>query len=136
MRVRLELPETVLYQYEISVRVTDINYAGHVGNDRFLIYAQEARSAWIESLGYKEWEIEGCHTILADAAIQFMNEAFASESLVITVLLGDQHKYGIDLYYSVTRAGDEIARMKTAMLFRSEETQQLSAPPSQFINKF
>ena len=135
MRIRLDLPETVLYQYEITVRVTDINYAGHVGNDRFLAYAQEARCGWIESLGYKEWDIEGCHTILADGALQFMNEAFASDRLIVTIYLGDIHKYGIDLFYSVKNGDKEIARMKTAMLFRSDESQALNAPPSLFLEK-
>lgn len=135
MRIRLDLPETVLYQCEISVRVTDINYAGHVGNDRFLAYAQESRCEWIESLGYKEWDIEGCHTILADGALQFMNEAFAGDTLDITLYLGNVHKYGVDLFYRVKNGDKEIARMKTAMLFRSDETQSLSAPPEAFLSK-
>lgn len=128
MRIRLDLPQTVLFEMEVSVRVTDINYAGHLGNDRLLVYAQECRSAWFASLGFNELDIEGCNTIMADAALQYLSEAFALESLTVSLYLGERHKYGFDLYYLVRRAGDEICRMKTAILFQKEGS--LTGPPS------
>ncbi|WP_283786655.1 acyl-CoA thioesterase [Bermanella sp. WJH001] len=132
MRIRLDLPQTVLFSMEISVRVTDVNYAGHLGNDRLLVYAQEVRSAWFASLGFNELNIEGCNTIMADAALQYVNEAFANDSLTITLFLGEQHKYGFDLYYLVARGEDEICKMKTAILFQKNGA--LSAPPSSLFN--
>jgi len=128
MRIRLDLPQTVLFSMEISVRVTDVNYAGHLGNDRLLVYAQEVRSAWFASLGFNELDIEGCNTIMADAALQYVNEAFANESLTITLFLGEQHKYGFDMYYLVARDEDVICKMKTAILFQKDGS--LTAPPS------
>ena len=128
MRIRLDIPQTVLFSMEISVRVTDINYAGHLGNDRLLVYAQECRSAWFASLGFNELDIEGCNTIMADAALQYVNEAFANESLTITLFLGEQHKYGFDMYYLVARDEDVICKMKTAILFQKDGS--LTAPPS------
>ncbi|MGR6873712.1 acyl-CoA thioesterase [Pseudomonas sp. HK3] len=134
MRIRLELPQTVLFSIEVSVRVTDINYAGHLGNDRLLVYAQEARSAWFASLGFNELDIEGCNTIMADAALQYVNEAFASDVVSVDLYLGEQHKYGFDLYYLVRRGADEICRMKTAILFQKEG--RLTAPPNGLFKRF
>ncbi|MFZ9695712.1 MAG: hypothetical protein ACO3AY_07565 [Chitinophagaceae bacterium] len=37
------LPVTFKYSFEIPIRITDINYGGHVGNDRMLTLAHEAR---------------------------------------------------------------------------------------------
>lgn len=128
MRIRLDLPQTVLFSTQISVRVTDVNYAGHLGNDRLLVYAQEARSAWFASLGFNELDVEGCNTIMADAALQYVNEAFANECLKVTLFLGDQHKYGFDMYYLVSRDEDIICKMKTAILFQKEGV--LTAPPN------
>ena len=31
-RVKLELPETFSFSTELTVRVTDLNYGGHLGN--------------------------------------------------------------------------------------------------------
>jgi len=133
MRIRLDIPQTVLFSMEISVRVTDINYAGHLGNDRLLVYAQECRSAWFASLGLSELDIDGCDTIMADAALQYINEAFALETLTIDLCLGDTHKYGFDLYYLVHRGDVQICKMKTAILFRKEGV--LVAPPDLLMDK-
>ena len=128
MRIRLDIPETVLFSMKISVRVTDINYAGHLGNDRLLVYAQECRSAWFASIGANELNIDGCNTIMADAALQYVNEAFAQEQLTIDLHLGDSHKYGFDLYYRVHREGMDICKMKTAILFQKDG--KLTSPPN------
>lgn len=133
MRIRLDLPQSVLFSMDIFVRVTDINYAGHLGNDRLLVYAQECRSAWFHSLGFNELDIQGCSTIMADAALQYINEAFAQEHLTMDLLLGEQHKYGFDLYYLLRRGIDEICRIKTAILFRKDS--QLTNPPDSLLAK-
>lgn len=135
MRIRLDLPKTVLFNYQIIARVTDMNHGGHVGNDRFLSFAQEARSAWFQSLGYHEMDVEGCNVILADAALQFLGEVFAFDELDVTLYLGDVHKYGMDLYYALVVKGKEVARLKTAMLFRSNDTQELCPPPEALMTK-
>lgn len=128
MRIRLEIPKTVLFSMEITVRVTDINYAGHLGNDRLLVYAQECRSAWFASLDFHELDIEGCNTVMADAALQYVNEAFAFDQASIYLYMGDIHKYGFDLYYEVKRGDTDICKMKTAILFQKEGA--LVAPPA------
>ena len=35
-RIKLELHEILIYSTEIPVRITDINYGGHLGNDSIL----------------------------------------------------------------------------------------------------
>ena len=133
MRIRLDIPQTVLFSMEISVRVTDINYAGHLGNDRLLVYAQECRSAWFASLGFHELDIEGCNTIMADAALQYVNEAFAMDKVTIYLYMGETHKYGFDLYYVVKRDDTDVCKMKTAILFQNNGV--LVSPPMSLMNK-
>jgi acyl-CoA thioesterase FadM len=118
---------------EITVRVTDINYAGHLGNDRLLVYAQECRSSWFASLGFYEPDIDGCNTIMADAALQYINEAFALDTITIDLFLGDTHKYGFDLYYLARRGDKDICKIKTAILFQKKGG--LVAPPDALMNK-
>jgi len=135
MRIRLEFPETVLFTFPIRARVTDMNYAQHVGNDRFLVFAQEARSAWFAHLGYQDSDIEGCNAILADAAVQFMAEAFAGDELKVEIGLGGWHKYGLDILYRVVRGSEVVALMKTATLLRDNQSQKLVAPPEKLLQK-
>lgn len=135
MRIRLDLPQRVLFKLPVTVRVTDMNYGGHLGNDRLLAYAQECRDAWFKSVGFTELDVDGCNTIMADAAIQFLQEGYAGDELDVVLYLGDQHKYGLDLFYTVLLADKkELARMKTAILFRNEKD-ELCAPPKVFLEK-
>ena len=135
MRIRLDLPQRVLFKLPVTVRVTDMNYGGHLGNDRLLAYAQECRDAWFKSVGFTELDVDGCNTIMADAAIQFLQEGYAGDELDVVLYLGGQHKYGLDLFYTVLLADKkELARMKTAILFRNEKD-ELCAPPKVFLEK-
>ena len=46
-RIKLNLPEQFLFSTNIAVRITDINYGGHVGNDSFLSLIHEARQQFL-----------------------------------------------------------------------------------------
>ena len=35
MRVRLKIPDSFHFETTLSVRVSDLNYGGHLGNDSF-----------------------------------------------------------------------------------------------------
>ena len=42
-RVKVALPATFPFRTEIPVRITDLNYGGHLGNDALLGLLHEAR---------------------------------------------------------------------------------------------
>ncbi len=58
-RVKLDLPETFLFATEVILRLSDINYGGHVGNDAVLVLAQEARMRFLSSRGWSELDVAG-----------------------------------------------------------------------------
>jgi len=62
-RIKLELPETFSFRTEITVRITDLNYGGHLGNADTLVLIHEARVRFLKSYGYSEIDIEGYGTI-------------------------------------------------------------------------
>ena len=39
-RLHLDLPEHFIYATDLTVRVNDLNYGGHVGNDNMLVLMQ------------------------------------------------------------------------------------------------
>jgi len=53
-RIKLELPEIMVFSTEIPVRITDINYGGHLGNDSILSIVQEARVRFLNKYNYSE----------------------------------------------------------------------------------
>ena len=69
-RIKLSLPELFSFSINMQIRVTDLNYGGHVGNDTVLSLLQEARQQFLASKGFKELDIEGFVLIMADAVVE------------------------------------------------------------------
>jgi len=118
-RVRLELPETFQFTTELAVRITDINYGRHLGNDSLLSMLHEARVRLLKELGFTEFDIDGRGIIMVDAAIMYKSEAFHGDVLRIGVSVRDFSQFGCDFVYKVERmgSGEEIARAKTGIVF-------------------
>ena len=68
-RVKLTLPDAWQFDTTVTVRIGDINYGGHLGNDAVLSLVHEARLQYFKSLGYSEIDIEGVGIVLADAVV-------------------------------------------------------------------
>ena len=89
-RVRIQLPEKQLFSTQLSIRVSDINYGGHLGNDSVFSLMHEARFRMFNSWGYKsDLEIESVGTIQLDTAIQYKGEGFHGDVLTVNVFAGE-----------------------------------------------
>jgi acyl-CoA thioester hydrolase len=118
MRIHIDLPQNLRFFCEIPLRIGDINYGGHLGNDSILSIMHESRVLYLKSLGYEELKFAGVGLIMADSAIIYKSEAFYPETLQIGIGVADFSKVGFDLIYSITAksSGKEIARAKTGMV--------------------
>ena len=68
-RIKIDLPQNFSFRTEIPVRITDINYGGHAGNDTILSLIHEARMQFLANSGYSELNFEGTSLIMADVGI-------------------------------------------------------------------
>jgi YbgC/YbaW family acyl-CoA thioester hydrolase len=138
-RVQLELPEKILFETEIGVRVSDINYGGHVGNDSILTIMQEARVIFYRTLGFKdEVNIEGSvGQIVTDSIVQYKSESFLGDTLAIKISVSDFNKYGFDMYYQLNNkaTGKEVARGKTGIVCFDYEKKKVASVPESLLAK-
>jgi acyl-CoA thioester hydrolase len=118
-RVKIDLPTAFPFSTEIPVRITDVNYGGHLGNDSLLSLLHEARVRYLHTFGWSEKDIAGAGIIMTDAAVVYRSEAFHGDRLRIEVAVTDIQPATCDLVYRVTNAatGTEIARAKTGIAF-------------------
>ena len=100
-RVKISLPPLFKFSTHIVIRITDLNYGGHVGNDSFLSLIHEARQQFLLSHGYKELAIEGFGLIMADVAIAFKKELNYGDTVKISVAAVGFDKLGFDLVYKL-----------------------------------
>lgn len=119
-RIKINLPEHFPFSTRLQIRVTDLNYGGHVGNDSVLSILQEARQQFLQSRGYTELQVEGFGLIMADAMVEYKKEMNHLDQLKIDIAAKDFDKMGFDLYYRVVieKNGEEIlaVRAKTGMM--------------------
>jgi acyl-CoA thioesterase FadM len=122
-RLRLEIPENLPFATELTVRVGDMNYGNHLGNDALLGLLHEARLQFLASLGYSELSLGGSGSIMADVAIVYKAQAFRGDRLRIAVGTGDFSGSGFDLLYRVSNVetGSVVALAKTGMVLYDYE---------------
>lgn len=120
-RIKLTLPAAESATMEIPVRITDINYGSHLGNDSLVSILHEARMQWLHSGGHAELNAGGAALIMAGLHVEFCHESFYGDSLLVTLLPGDMSAAGFELYYRVETMRKEerilIAKARTDMVF-------------------
>ena len=133
-RIKIEISEIFIFKTEIAIRVTDLNYGGHLGNDSVLSICHEARLRFLKHLGYSELDVEGSGIIMSDAAIQYKGEGFHADELIIEIGVSDFTKKGCDFIYRLTNkeTGKKIALVKTGIVFYDYISKSIKAIPEKF----
>ncbi|MCK5843064.1 MAG: thioesterase family protein [Victivallales bacterium] len=136
-RIKLELPHSFPFSTELAVRITDLNYGGHLGNADTLVLIHEARVRFLKSHGYSEIDVEGYGTIMLDVVIQFKSQAFAGDVLTTEVAATDFSRIGCDIFYRLTNkeTGVVVAVAKTGISVFDYENQKRISPPEVFVKK-
>lgn len=120
-----------IFTCQITVRITDLNYGGHLSNDSVLRLIQEARVQFLHTLGGSEMTIHGAGIILADAQLIFKAEAFYNDALNIDISIQDWGKCDCAFYYRLTRDSDAkmIALAKIRTVFFDYSNRKVVAVP-------
>ena len=135
-RVKIDLPEKFIFKTELSLRITDINYGGHLGNDSVLSIAHEARIRFFSKHGFTEKDVGGAGIIMVDAEVQYKAEGFYGDVLTIEVGIKDITKTGYDIVYQLTNKETEIviAIVKTGIVFWDYKERKVMPVPQKFLH--
>lgn len=136
-RVKIELPASWVFSTDIPVRVTDINYGNHMGNDAFLGILHEARMRWLKQYGWTELLFDQIGLIMVDIAVRLKSQAVYGDVLRVSLTPVDFSKLGFDLIYQAVHAGSgqEVARAQTGMVFFDYSKNKLTGMPELFRQK-
>ena len=134
-RISIDLPERFDFATDIPIYIGHINYGHHLDNSALLSLVSEARVRFFKSLGYTELDVEGVGIVVADAAVQYLSEAFHGEVLRFEMACADFNKYGCDLVWRAGTSGREVARGKTGILFLDYSVKKPVRPPRRFLEK-
>ena len=134
-RIKIEIPQQVMASFNIPIRIADINYGNHVGNDAFVSIIHEARMQWLQQHGYTELNIEGTGLIMGDLSIEFKNESFYGDVVEVKIGAGEVSRASFNLYYQLfAKRNNEIillANAKTGMVCYNYAAKKVVAIPEQ-----
>ena len=135
-RIKIDLPEKFIFSTEITPRITEMNYGGHLGNDAFLAIVHEARVRFLAAHQWSEMDIAGCSLIMVDAAIMYLAEVFYGDTLQIDVAVADMSRSGCDFVFRLSAGenGREVARAKTGIVFFDYRKKKVVRMPEVFRN--
>lgn len=137
-RIKLDMPDHFEFSTEFSVRIGDVNYGGHMGNDSILSMLNEARIRFLREHGLSEMDAGGAGLIMGDVAIVYKAQAFHGDRLSVEVCVGEVGRHGCELYYRVShkKSGQETALAKTGILFFDYSSNKLAKTPEKFKRLF
>ncbi len=138
-RIKINLPVKYFnIEINIPVRITDINYGDHVGNDSLVAIIHEARMQFLQHYGYTELNIEGIGLIMSDLMVQFKNESFYKDIVVVKIGRSDISKVSFELIYQLTTLRENmkitIANAKTTMICFDYKSKKIVDLPEKLKN--
>lgn len=136
-RIKIDMPEHYTFTTDLPIRISDINYGGHLSNDAVLSMVHEARVRFLNNYHYSELNVEGAGIIMTDSAIVYKSEGFYGDEVQISVAVGDFNKYGCDLFYLLSnkKTAVEVAHAKTGIVFFDYDQRKVITVPEGFRAK-
>ncbi len=114
----------------IPVRITDINYGNHLGNDALLSIIHESRMQMLAQWGYNELQAGGNALIMGDVMIAYRGEAYYGESLTVKIFIEEFTDKSFDILYHISTlrsgAAVDIAHAKTGMVCFDYKTRKIA----------
>ncbi len=96
-----------VFHTQITVRITDLNYGGHLGNVSAYSYFHEARVRYFRELGMTEGDIgDGVALTQLNAYIEYKGEGFAGDVLRASVFIDEIKRTRFRVNYEFVRESD------------------------------
>ena len=132
-RLKIELPHRLLTSVSIPVRITDINYGNHVGNDSVVSIIHESRVQFLQQHGFTELNIAGTALIMSELQVEFNNESYYKDVLEIKIFCGETTRVSFELFYEISAKRNEkpmvIAFAKTGMVCYDYSLKKVTSIP-------
>ena len=129
------MPQSFPFTTKIPIRITDINYGGHVGNDTILSIIHEIRIQFLNFYGYGELDLGGVGLIMSDVAIEFKGQLYYGSTIEASAGISEFSRIGFEVVYllEIEKNGRRsvIAHAKTHMVCFDYEKNKITSLPEQ-----
>lgn len=138
-RIRIDLPSSLPFSVSIPIRITDINYGNHAGNQVFFELMHEGRVRFLQQLGYSELNFENAGLIMSDAAIEFKAEMLYGDIAEVQVGIAGISRVAFEMVYIIhaIRNGNSIlaAKSKSGIVCFDYNAKKVVQMPARAVEK-
>lgn len=137
-RLELNIPEKILFETEFQIKLEDINFAKHMGNERILVHANTVRTAFYKHLDLLEGDWDNGHgTIVANHCIKYISEGFLDDRIVCKVGISELTSCSFDMVmYFVKANGKPLAIIRTGVVYFDYNERRIREIPKNYLDKF
>lgn len=122
-----------------TVGIGDINYGGHLGNDKALLIFHDARIQFLNHFGLSELNIgEEKGIIMVDAQIKYLHQVSLHDALSIAIDIEIENTKKFVVHYLVknSKSQKDVISGSTGMLCFDYAVQKVKQIPDSFVNLF
>ena len=123
-----------MYQFNYTIQKDDINYGGHVGNKRALLFFQMARMSFFECLGLSELDLgEGAGVIQKNGFVEYNKQLFLNDSITINITNIEFSKTSFNMFYEIfNQDGDKVINGSTLLVSFDYSKHKIKKVPETF----
>lgn len=121
---------TADFQIEIPVRISDINYGGHLGHTELIKITHHARVKFFADNSLQEQDLNGAGIIVKSIQATYKAESFFDELLHISIYLQKIDKASCEFRYEISKKDNqEVATVLETVLFMNYATRRIVRVP-------
>lgn len=126
-----------MFTFDYTIQKEDINYGGHVGNERALLFFQMSRMAFFESLGLSEMDLgEGAGVIQKNGFVEYNKQLFLNDKISIQITEIEFSKTSFNMKYEIFNDGKEkVINGSTLLVCFDYSTHRIKKVPESFKEK-
>lgn len=126
-----------MFKFNYKIQNEDINYGGHVGNERALLFFQMARMELFKSLGASELDLgEGAGVIQKNSYVQYNKELFLDDEIEIEIVNINFSNTSFDIKYEIyDRERKLVIEGSTLLICYDYYSHKIKKIPLNFKNK-
>ncbi|HAG17424.1 MAG TPA: esterase [Bacteroidales bacterium] len=131
--------DKIHFSGKYKVGIGDINYGGHLGNDKALIIFHDARIQMLNHFGLSELNIgENKGIIMVDAQLKYLRQVSLHDRLIIEIFVEIENTKKFVVHYEVKDldSNKSVISGSTGMLCFDYSDQKVKQIPESFVRLF
>ncbi len=134
-RIKLQEQPAYEFQHSLTIRVTDLNYGAHLGNDSVVTLIHEARARLLHTLDCRELDLGDGQTgiIIGDLVVNFLQEGLIFDEVRIESHVGEISQRSFRIFHRLLKGDKPLALAETGII-TFDYTERRAVPvPEEFL---